>query len=71
MAVNVPQEKQYPGGLERWATLRNIQNELPLDEMTPSERAVAQGIYEVAAELAGLCYILDGIRYATRQGQGR
>jgi hypothetical protein len=55
-------EKVYPGNLARYVELRETRN--TLDPSDPNFFAAC-----VAEELAGLSYILDGIRYSARQGQ--
>jgi len=53
--------KVYPGNLERWKSLRAAAEAQP-------ENSFEKHAANVAAELAGLAYILDGIRYAARKG---
>jgi hypothetical protein len=55
------EKKEYPGGIERWKNLREAAAEAK--NSNPDHSVVL----EVAAELAGLAYILDGIRYNARK----
>lgn len=54
----------YPGGVERYRAARKLREELETGENVPQSDYLAAAIVE---ELAGLAYILDGIRYAARQ----
>jgi hypothetical protein len=59
------EEKVYPGSLSRYQELREARQAAEASEdQTESERAVVLGVME---ELAGLSYILDGIRYSARR----
>jgi hypothetical protein len=62
------EEKVYPGNLARYVELRN--RRLVLED-TGLGAGSAEGYAAacIAEELAGLSYILDGIRYSARQGQ--
>jgi len=55
-------EKVYPGSLSRYQTLRALREET--EESLPMNERVA---LVIAEELAGLAYILDGIRYSARK----
>jgi len=57
-----PEKKEYPGGIQRWEYLRTLAAGAAESGATTSERIAL----EVAVELAGLNYILDGIRYSAR-----
>jgi len=56
------QEKVYPGNIGRYNELRAARE--ALDPSDPNFFAAV-----VCEELAGLAYILDGIRYSARQSQ--
>ena len=55
------EQKVYPGNLSRYSELRKAREEAERQGMSVA------GEYVLAEELAGLAYILDGIRYAARQ----
>lgn len=57
------EQKIYPGSVERYRALREARLEAETKDETP-ELTVAR---QIAEELAGLAYILDGIRYAARK----
>ena len=59
----VEAEKQYPGSLTRYRHLRKTRENAEKTAMGPSELAALT----IAEELAGLAYLLDGIRYSARQ----
>lgn len=70
MASNDDQ-KIYPGNLERYRDLRKLREEAEVGvsgdegiQPTPPQEYAALCIAE---ELAGLSYILDGIRYSARK----
>jgi len=50
----------FPGGKDRYRSL--------LTAAQNNEDEALQPLLDVAAEIAGLSYILDGIRYSMRQG---
>lgn len=62
------EKKVYPGNLDRYNQLRELrlaaESSDTEDGPTMTEQLVALSIAE---ELAGLAYILDGIRYAARK----
>lgn len=53
------QEPTYPGKLSEYHRLRELRESLPVND--PNTIGL-----QVAEQLAGLAYILDGIRYAAR-----
>jgi len=55
------QGKEYPGQLADYAELRGLRKEAQANN-DPSTPALM-----VAEQLAGLAYILDGIRYSARR----
>lgn len=63
-----PAPKIYPGNIDRYKTLRGQRETLgaSLDFDDPAQAQVFVGLV-IAEELAGLSYILDGIRYNSRQ----
>jgi hypothetical protein len=50
----------YPGSLERYRTIRKAREIL-------EEEGTLDPLTLIAEELAGLAYLLDGIRYSTRK----
>jgi len=70
MAAN-DETKIFPGNLERYKALRKFREELETDPGSEGHGAGGNTSNFLAAaiaeELAGLSYILDGIRYQTRQ----
>jgi hypothetical protein len=54
------EEKVYPGSLERYRTLRAMR------EIQEQQGEVDPSLM-VCEELAGLAYLLDGIRYSVRK----
>lgn len=63
-------QKLYPGSIDRYRALRTLRASTPVYE---SDEAKEQGetnsnyvLLTIAEELAGLAYILDGIRYSAR-----
>lgn len=62
------EKKVYPGSLDRYSELREKRIEA---ETSPDAQEIASTVaaLSVAEELAGLAYILDGIRYTTRQNR--
>jgi len=61
--------KVYPGGLDRWKFLREAEQNVSNDAEVGENAPIVAALYAVAAELAGMNYIADGIRYALRKGQ--
>jgi hypothetical protein len=66
-------DKIYPGSIEHYRSIRAQREALEASEdQTERERAVFVGVLE---EMAGLSYILDGIRFSLRntntQGGGQ
>lgn len=59
MAAN---DKIYPGSLERYRAIRAMREESDAQEGSSPNPSLM-----IAEELAGLAYILDGIRYSTRK----
>lgn len=57
-------KKTYPGGLERYTELREARLEAEKNNQPPDPFLI------LAEEAAGLCYILDGIRFNTRRARG-
>lgn len=53
-------EKVYPGGLDRYVTLRQAR------ELHEANGGTPEPAWVLAEEMAGLAYILDGIRYSLR-----
>lgn len=64
------EDKNYPGQLERYrdlkaARLDYIESFRDSLDTSPNKELIAA--MSIAEELAGLCYVLDGIRYAARK----
>jgi hypothetical protein len=67
-------EKVYPGGLDRYVALRDAREAQEEALSTLDTNPVSDSTFlalVVAEELAGLAYLLDGIRYSARQTQSR
>lgn len=61
--------KLYPGSVERYRALREKRESLtPADGEENVENLNLLLAATIAEELAGLAYILDGIRYSARKG---
>lgn len=73
MAEQHPEEpKIYPGNLDRYRTLRARREQVEAAAAEAGSTGGTSASSEIAAlsiaeELAGLAYILDGIRYAARK----
>jgi len=57
--------KVYPGSIERYRFLREKRQAAETD---PKGNDTLVAALSIAEEIAGLTYVLDGIRYAARQG---
>jgi len=64
-------DKVFPGNIDRYRSLRDARDKFA--EQHQQDGAVDPNVFQayvllnVAEELAGLAYILDGIRYSTRK----
>jgi hypothetical protein len=62
-AAEAQPEKVYPGGLDRYTELRRNRQAREAEGLDDDPGLI------IAEELAGLAYLLDGIRYAARQNR--
>lgn len=62
------QVKIYPGSLDRYRELRANREAFEASNLAldPEHAVIGAGL-NIAEQLAGLAYILDGIRYAARK----
>lgn len=66
MATN-DEAKIYPGSIDRYRELRRLREQFEEGGSEGGERHPLFAAAVIAEELAGLAYILDGIRYSARK----